>query len=99
MSEKVIYLLTSVPAEENHTGDCRAWGWYDTLEMAKSVAEGEGGPFFFECSNDSPFLVIEEVRMGILHSHPETWFRWNGQRYELCEKPQGWKQICGFGMG
>lgn len=53
----------------------------------------------YEANNT--YMVIEKVYPGIqTMPHEEWWFMFNREleKYEPCEKPAMYKQICGFSM-
>jgi hypothetical protein len=51
-----------------------------------------------ECIYD--YIVLEKIGEGI---HPQTeeeyWFKWNGSKWEMCEKPAFVCFICNFALG
>jgi len=95
---KPIYTVTTVRGAL--AAGSRAVGFYYTFEEANECIENndldinEAGYYHF--------AVIEKVIPG-LYTYPrdEFWYRWdNGkEQYIACEKPERFKQVCGWSLG
>lgn len=78
----------------------RSVGYYNTFEQADQEVRNNSLDIN-ECGY-YPFAVIEPLEQGIYqYPREEFWYKWNREKdqYEPCEKPDRFKQVCGWSLG
>ena len=98
-NEEPIFTITTVKGALN--SGTRCVGFTHTFKQAEEIVKNN----IFDINEMGyyPYVVIEETNSG-LYSYPrkETWYVWDGRTntYEqIPEKPERFKQICGWGIG
>ena len=93
-----IYTITTIRYSGNY--DSRCVGFFHEKEWAiQAVKENLG-----DINEDGyyRYCVIEEVRPSIYqYDDNAMWFTWNNSKheYEQCEKPEKFRNTCGWGIG
>ncbi len=93
----MIYAITTL----NTLDGRRTVGWFKKLEVAKEEVENNSCDIYE--NGHYPFCVIEEIPEGIYSYGKEYWYQWIGTHekgaYQVVDKPDELKHVCGFGMG
>lgn len=98
MTNKLIYTITTIRHALHATH--RAVGFYHDFNDAHEAVENNS--LDINEAGYYPYAVIEVLLEGI-YSYPrsEYWYKYNKEKdkYETCEKPEKFKQVCGWSLG